>query len=131
MKHSQTIGIIFSLAMMAICFLPWVYIPSHQITVTGLEATGTDFGKPGYANMVLGTVMVLLFAIPALWSKRTNVFVAALNLAWSFRNYLLLTTCLMGECPEKRISLYLLLFFSLITQVMVLLPKMELKKSKS
>lgn len=127
MKHSQTIGIIAAIALMAICFLPWSYIPSHQITVTGFQAPGTDFGKPGLFNFALSVIMLAMFAIPAIWSKRTNVFLGALNLAWAFRNYLLLSSCLMGECPEKQPALFVLLGLAIIMQIMTLLPKLQVK----
>lgn len=97
MKHSQTIGIIATLALVAICFLPWSYIASRQITITGFQAVGTNFGKPGLFTVILSGIMLVMFAVPAIWSKRTNVFIAALNLAWAFRNYLMISTCLTGE----------------------------------
>lgn len=130
MKHSQVIGIIAVLAMAVLCFMPWTYIASRQITVTGMHAEGTNFGRPGLFHLILGTVAVVMFLIPRIWSKRTNVFVAALNLAWAFRNYLLLSSCMMGECPEKKPALYLLLVAAVIIQVMALLPKVTLPSPK-
>jgi len=127
MKHSQTIGIIAAICLMAICFLPWSYIPSHQITVSGFKAPGTDFGKPGLFNFSLSVVMGIMFAVPAIWSKRTNVLLGALNLAWAFRNYLLLSSCLMGECPEKKPALFVLVGLAIIMQIMTLLPKLQVK----
>ena len=125
MKHSQTIGILACIALLGICFLPWTYITSRQITISGFYAVGTDFGKPGLFNTAMCVGMLVLFALPAVWAKRSNVFIAALNLAWSFRNYLLLSSCMMGECPEKRPALYGLLLLSVIIQVMALLPKFK------
>ncbi len=128
MKHSQTIGFISALAIIGICFLPWSFIVSQNITVSGFHAEGTNFGKPGLFNLALCVVMMVLFAVPAVWSKRTNVLIAALNLAWSFRNYLLLSSCMMGECPQKKPALYLLLLLAFVLQAMTLLPKLEVKK---
>ena len=128
MKHSQTAGIIASLIIIFLCFLPWTYIVSQQITVTGFSAPGTSYGKPGLMNVILCGLMVILFAVPAVWSKRTNVFLAALNLAWSFRNFLLLSSCMMGECPEKKPALYLLLFAAAVIMTMALLPKIPMIK---
>ena len=128
MKHSQTTGIITTLLLIVTCFFPWSYIVSQNITVSGFDATGTNFGKPGLLNTILGALMIIFFAIPAIWAKRTNVFVAALNLAFSFRNYLLLSACLMGECPEKKPALFVLLGLSVVIMVMALLPKIPVKK---
>lgn len=130
MKHSQVIGIIAVLVMAVLCFMPWTFIASRQITVTGMHAEGTNFGRPGLFHLILGTVAVIMFLVPQIWSKRTNVFVAALNLAWAFRNYLLLSSCMMGECPEKKPALYLLLVVSVIIQIMALLPKVTLPPPK-
>lgn len=127
MKYSQTIGIIATLALVAVCFLPWSYIASRQITITGFQAVGTHFGKPGLFTVILSGIMLVMFAVPAIWSKRTNVFIAALNLAWSFRNYLMVSTCLMGECPEKRPALYAHVALSVLILLMSLLPKLDLK----
>jgi len=128
MKYSQPIGILATLALIGVCFLPWSFIASQQITVTGFSAPGTSFGKPGLFNCIMCVIMLVMFSVPAVWSKRTNVFIAALNLAWSARNYLLLSTCMMGECPEKKAGLYISLLLSLIIQVMTFLPKLEIKR---
>ena len=127
MKYSQRIGIVAAIALMAICFFPWSYIASKQITVSGFSAIGTNFGKPGLINFALCVVMLVMFVVPTIWAKRTNVFIAALNLAWSFRNYLLLSSCMMGECPEKKWGLYVLVFLAFVIQIMALLPKLEVK----
>lgn len=91
-----------------------------------MSAPGTNFGKPGLFNMVMCIMMIILFVIPAIWSKRTNIFIAALNLAWAFRNYLLISTCMMGECPEKKPALFGLVGLALVIQVMTLMPKVDM-----
>ncbi|MES2331503.1 MAG: hypothetical protein V4539_18000 [Bacteroidota bacterium] len=128
MKYSQRIGIVATIALMAVCFLPWTYIASKQITVSGFIAIGTDFGKPGLLNFIMCVIMLVMFAVPAIWAKRTNVFIAALNLAWSFRNYLLLSSCMAGECPEKKAGLFLVVGLAAIILAMALLPKMDVTK---
>ena len=79
MKHSQLIGIIAVLALIGICFVPWSFIPSKNIVITGFQSAGTDFGRPGYLNIILSTVCLLFFAIPKIWAKRANVFIAAIK----------------------------------------------------
>jgi hypothetical protein len=124
MKYSQLIGAIASLALISVCFLPWTYIASLQTTISGMNTTGTTFGRPGLLNIVFAGISTLLFLIPNLWAKRVNVIIAAIGLAWSVRNYLLVGTCLMGECPEKRPGLHLLLFFSIGILLMSFLPRL-------
>src|ERR1051326_8515928 len=127
MKHSQLIGIIAVLAVVGICYLPWTYIPSIHTTVTGLDSGSASFGKPGLLSIILSAINLIFFAIPKIWAKRVNVFVAAINFAWAIRNYLLLTTCQAGECPEKKTGLYLLLITSLIILLMTFLPKIKIE----
>ncbi|MBV9986386.1 MAG: hypothetical protein JO301_01805 [Chitinophagaceae bacterium] len=126
MKYSQTIGIIATLILAVLCFMPWTYIASRQLLVYGMHAEGTNFGKPGLFHLILGGMMLLLFAVPKIGAKRTNVFVAALNLAWAFRNFLLLSSCMMGECPEKKPALYIIIVLAVIIQLMALLPKVDM-----
>ena len=53
MKYSQPIGIAATLTLMAVCFLPWSFVVSQQITVTGFHAPGTNVGKPGLFNFAM------------------------------------------------------------------------------
>jgi hypothetical protein len=130
MKYSQLAGIIATFAVAGICFLPWVFIANANITITGLDAEGTSFGKPGLLNIILCAFCMILFALPKVWAKRVNVFIAAINLAWAIRNYLLLTTCQAGECPQKKIGLYLLLVAAFIIQLMTFFPKIAVEEEK-
>jgi len=130
MKYSQVIGIISAVAVIAICYMPWVYISSVHVTVTGLHAEGTSFGKPGLMNIAFAGLAIIFFSIQKIWAKRTNVFIAAINFAWALRNFLLLNTCQGGECPEKKAGLYLLFITSFIMMVMSFLPKMKVPEEK-
>lgn len=100
----------FSLAAAAVlimsCYNTWVIVGSKQIQISGVHASGTTFGKPGYFNLSLTAVYIVLTLIPRLWAKRVNIFVATINLAWVLRNYLLLSRCEAGECPEKQTFFY-------------------------
>lgn len=128
MKHSQTIGLLAALAIIIICFLPWVTIPTKNLVVTGMNAKGTDFGTPGKVNIFFSVVMAAFFLLPKIWAKRTNVFLGALNFSWAIRNYILLTTCMMGLCPERHWALLALVFISAISLLMTFFPKIDLNK---
>jgi hypothetical protein len=130
MKHSQTIGILASLAVIGVCFMPWCIIVSHNIIVSGIEAKGTDFGRPGLMNIVFSTLSILFFLTPKIWAKRINVLIAALNIAWSFRNYLVVTSCDGGECPEKKAGIFLLLILSAIILAMTFFPRIALPQDR-
>ncbi|MDP3394130.1 hypothetical protein [Sediminibacterium sp.] len=130
MKHSQTIGFIAVVLAILVCFMPWVFIESKNLTITGFKAEGTRFGRPGMFIVYMGSIAAVLFLIPKIWAKRVNVFLTAMVFAWAVRNYLLLTTCSAGECPKKQIGLFLLLAFSAIIMIMSFLPKIDLSKQQ-
>lgn len=122
MKYSQIIGCIFVILLATVCYLPWSFIAERNIFITGMSAPGTMYGKPGLMHFVLGFILIFLFIVPKIWAKRINVFIGAINLAWSIRNFILLSNCFMGECPERRFGLYLELLLSAIILVMTFLP---------
>ena len=130
MKYSQTIGFIAVVLAIVVCFMPLVYIESKNLTITGFKADGTRFGRPGMFIVYMGSIAAGLFLIPKIWAKRVNVFLTAMIFAWAVRNYLLLTTCAAGECPEKQVGLFLLLAFTAITMIMSFLPKIDLSKQQ-
>jgi hypothetical protein len=125
MKHSQLYGCIAVLLLCAVCYLPWSYIGAKNILITGMSAPGTLYGKPGLMHFVLGVLLLLFFIIPKIWVKRANVFIAAINFAWAIRNYILLATCYMGECPEKRYGLYLELLLCIGILIFTFLPDLK------
>ena len=128
MKYTQTIGIIASLIVLICSFLPWSIVVSEQITISGFETEGTRFGKPGLFLNFFTIIAIVLFLIPAIWAKRTNIFIGAIVFTWSLRNYILVSTCLMGECPVKQTALYVLVAASFVVMIMTLLPTINTSK---
>jgi hypothetical protein len=126
MRWMKWVGIAGAILLIIACFLTWVVIASKNIVVTGVDATGTYFGKPGYFNLLMTFFFLLFTFIPKIWAKRTNVVITAMNFAWALRNYFIITSCRAGECPEKHIGIYLLLFASLLMLVSSLFPDMKL-----
>jgi len=112
------------------CFIPWVYIESRNITISGIDATGTNYGKPGYFHIVLVTFFIVFTLIAKVWAKRFNLIVVALNTAWAARNFFIIATCQGGECPERKIGLYLMLIASLLMLLTALFPDLEIKSEK-
>jgi hypothetical protein len=127
MKYSQLFGVIIVITLAAICYVPWSYIPDKNILITGMSAPGTMFGKPGLMHLILGVPLIILFIIPKIWAKRINVFIAAINLAWSIRNYILLTTCFMGECPHRKAGLVISIGLCALILVMTFFPKIKIQ----
>ena len=130
MRYMKWIGLLVVVLLIVSCFLPWVIIPSKNIVVSGVDSTGTNFGKPGYTHFVLGSFFTLFHFIPKLWAKRINLIVVALNVAWAVRNYFIISMCREGECPEKQIGLWLVLTASVLMLIAALLPDIQLKEEK-
>lgn len=131
MKYSNYIGILAGAIMLAVAFMPWVYIPSVQATITGFGSeTHKLFGKPALMNAYIMIPVAIFFLLPVTWAKRVNPFLGAINFAWALRNVFLLSTCRNGECPERTVWLYVYAAAALVVLVMTVLPDMKLKSSK-
>ena len=105
---------ILSAALLAgACFFPWVNIESKGIVITGVNTTGTNFGKPGYFHFLLTGLCLLFLLINKRATQKIAVFFAAFNLAWAIRNFSIISGCYMGECPEKQPALFLIVLASI------------------
>ena len=128
MRYMKWVGLFAVILLIVSCFLPWVIIPSKNIVVSGVESTGTNFGKPGYTHFVLSFFFIIFHFIPRLWAKRSNLLVVALNIAWAIRNYFIISMCREGDCPEKQIGLWFVLFASILILIAALFPDIKLKE---
>jgi hypothetical protein len=122
MRYATWLGIAAVLLLVLACTLPWVLIPSKQLIISGMEASGTRYGKPGYLHLLFAFFFLIFLFIPAIWAKRANLLVVAFNLAWTIRNFLILSLCRGGECPERQSGLYLLLLASVLLLLTALFP---------
>lgn len=128
MKYSQWIGIAAALLLVAACFLPWAYYPNLDKEFTGFFSERNTYGRPGRVMIFFCAVMILLFAIPKVWAKRTNIIVAGITIAFTIKCYIMYTGCYQGICPEKRVGIFLLLAGSAITMIASLLPDLPVKQ---
>lgn len=131
MRYMKWLGLAAAALLIITCFAPWVVIPSREITISGVRATGTNFGKPGYFNLLMTGFFIALTIIPRVWAKRLNLLIVAMNMAWAVRNYFLLSVCRAGDCPEKQSGLYLLLLASALMLVSALFPPLKLDENKT
>ena len=123
MRYSTWIGVGSVLLLALACTMPWVLIDSKQLVISGIDASGTRYGKPGYLHLLLGFFYLLFTLVPAVWAKRANLLVVAFNLAWTIRNFLILSLWRGGECPQRLYGLYLLAIASILMLIAALLPK--------
>jgi hypothetical protein len=131
MRWIKWTGIATAIVLAVWCFQPWVFIESKNLVITGIESTGTNFGKPGYLVLVLCFLFLVFSLMPFVWAKRANMVVTVLNLAWAIRNYFLLSACSGGECPEKKMGLYVVVIGSVIMLIAALFPDSKVKKTSS
>jgi hypothetical protein len=131
MKNSQWIGIAAAVLVVAASFMPWAYFPVLQKEFTGFFSEQNRYGRPGKVLLVLSVAEVVLFLLPKVWAKRTNIFVTAVGLAWGFKCFYLYTACYRGECPEKRLGLWLMFGGTLIALVAALLPDIKVTEDPS
>ncbi|RYZ29562.1 MAG: hypothetical protein EOO10_05895 [Chitinophagaceae bacterium] len=123
MRFKLILSVIAVVLLVVSCFLPWMTIESKGITITGLNTTGTLYGKPGYFHFLWAGLYLLFLLINKVWSKRTAVGMAAFNIAWTVRNFFLVPACQMGECPIRKEGLYLLLAAAILMFVAPVLPE--------
>nr|MCU0322815.1 hypothetical protein [Chitinophagaceae bacterium] len=121
--------IVAALALIGICFLPWIYIPSVNITLSGTNGKISDaltFGTQIKPHATFCILLILLFSINKVWAKRVNLFLGFLNLSWAIKNYIIFSMC-RPDCPEVQPALYILVALALLVQIATFLPRVALK----
>lgn len=113
MNRNTTLSVLAGLLTALACFLPWLGIESKEMVITGMDTTGTKFGKPGLLHLVLTSVYLIFSLVPKAWGQRANLLVVAVNAAWFIRNFFMLSVCSGGECPVRLYGFYLLLVGSI------------------
>ena len=128
MKYSQTIGLMLTAFLLFLTTQPLVIIESRDWVITGWKVAETNFGQPGKFMLYMGVMNIILFALPYIPAKRFNMVFAILNFSWTIRNFLILSACAMGECPQKQWALYACIVVSFAILIMAFLPKIEVNK---
>lgn len=130
MKFMKWTGVAAAILLVMSCFLTWVTIDYKNLELTGINTTGTSFGKPGYFHFLMVIVFLLLTFTQRIWAKRLNLLVTAINLAWAVRNFFIIAQCSGGECPHRETGMWLMLLTSLVMLISALFPDMELPSAK-
>jgi hypothetical protein len=131
MRWMKWIGILAAVSLVIACFMPWVIIPSKNIMVSGIDAAGTNFGKPGYFHFIMVLFFLFFTLTSKVWAKRANLLVTAINMAWAIRNYFVITLCRGGECPEKKMAIYLIVAASILMLISALFPDFRTKNKNT
>lgn len=128
MKYYKLIGISACVLLIISSFLPWAYYDDLHKTFTGFYTEQNIYGKPGKVFIFLAVCSVALIVINKIWAKRTLIFLAALNIGYLIKTYVLFTTCYSTVCPVKLFGLYLLIFSSVMLAIVAVLPKLKLEE---
>jgi len=127
MKIVKWISLLAAATLIIACFMEWIVVDSRGIVVSGVNAQGTSFGKPGYMHLLLTGIYLIFLFIPKIWAKRWNLAVVAINLGWAIRNYFLITVCRGGECPSKKAGMYLVMLSSVVMLIGALFPDVKME----
>lgn len=129
MRHMKWVGLAAAVLMIVSCISPWAIIESKNLTLSGIDTTGTNYGKPGYFHFFMTAFFLICNFIPRIWAKRTNLLLTALNLGWAIRNYFIISACAGGECPVKASGIYMILLASVLMLVSALFPDIKLPQT--
>lgn len=107
----KIVAIAAAVVLVVSCFLPWVFIDSKSLTLTGISAL--NFGKPAFLHFFLAAATIILLLLNKPISQKAALLFSALNLAWAVRNFLMISACYMGDCPERLSGIYIMLISSI------------------
>lgn len=129
-KYLQWAGIAACLSLMVSCFLPWVFYADINQTFTGFYSYHNEYGKPGKFLLVFGLLALCFMLLPKVWAKRANLFICALTLAYAVKTFILFGSCYNNYCPQKLVSLYLMVGSSVLMMLASVFPNVKIPESK-
>ena len=130
MRLFNWLSIVFLVLLLFACYNTWITIPQKNIIVTGFDASAIGFGKPGLMHVFLSVLTFVFLVIGKIWSKRTAFFISAFNIAWAIRNFISISTCQAGICPEKHFWFYVMLFSAFAITITILFGGVETNSSE-
>lgn len=128
MKYYKVWGLFACALVVVSCFLPWTFYPDLGKSFTGFFSEDNIYGKPGKVFIFLVAISAVLILIQRVWAKRVLLFVAAINLAFLIKTYVLYTSCYSALCPVKQYGLYLLIVGTILLMLASVLPDMVVRK---
>jgi len=127
MKYYKPIGFLACLLLAVSCFLPWAYYPDLHKSFTGFFSEQNIYGKPGKVFVFLAVCSVVLIFFDKIWAKRTLIFLAAINIGYLLKTYVLFTSCYSTFCPQKQYGLYLLIAGCVLLMIVSIFPDLKLE----
>ncbi|MEO6812425.1 MAG: hypothetical protein ABI172_00735 [Ginsengibacter sp.] len=130
MKYYKPIGLLACALLIISCFLPWAYYSDLNESFSGFFSEQNIYGKPGIVFIFVAVVSVYLIYTNKVWAKRLHIIIAAINVAYLIKTYILFTSCYATLCPKKEYGLYLLIASTLILMIISFLPDMKMPEIK-
>ncbi len=124
------LGIVAAVLVIFACFMPWTYHADVQKDFTGFFSEQNRYGRPGKFILIFTIIILLLMLLPRIWAKRINLFLGAVLVAYTFKTYVLYTSCYMAYCPEKKAGIYVMFISSVIVFIATVFPNMKLPVKK-
>jgi hypothetical protein len=126
MQSIKWLAVLTAALIITACFFPWVSVGSQNFVVGGFYSSDNSrFGQPGIFHLVFASVCILFLLVNRIWSVRTAFFISAFNIAWAVRNFIVLSACSGGECPEKHTAMYVVLAGSFLLTILISFVKVR------
>jgi hypothetical protein len=130
-KTIQIIALLSSIAIIAVCFIPWVHYNSINTTFTGYNvkrfSTGVYYGRAGIIITIFASISFVCAALPYVFLKRLNMFLTAFLLAYTLRTYVIFTGSLFDGEVETKAGIYLINILALIMLACSIFPNLKEK----
>lgn len=130
MKYSQIIGAVLCLVMVGLCFTNWTYHPDIDKYFTGYFSEENVYGKPAILINFFSAIAFICFLVPRIWTKRLNMVITAILVAYSIKTFILFGGCYRGICPTRELGIWALLVVSIVMLIASFLPDMKLETKK-
>jgi hypothetical protein len=128
MQSMRWLAILAAGVLITACFFPWISVEQKNFFVGGFNSSADSrYGQPGLFHTIFCSIYIFLLLLNRIWSIRTAFFLSAFNIAWTIRNYIAISACSGGICPEKHTALFVLLIGSILLIVFPLLIEVKPK----
>lgn len=128
MQSVRWLSILIAAIIITACFFTWVSVEAKDFFVGGFYSSANSrFGEPGILHVAFCCIYILFLLLNKIWSIRTAFFTAAFNIAWAIRNFVVISACSGGLCPEKHTALYVILLGSILLIVLTSFIKVKPK----
>ncbi len=114
-------GILACALIIIASFLHWAWYPDIDQYFTGWHSEQNYYGKPAKVMTFFAAAGIVFFAVNKMWSKRLNLFFAALNMGYAIKSYILFTSSYSGFVPKPQPGIFLMMAASIAFVVMAVM----------